>query len=589
MKKGRLALGSLRTIRLLVACFVLFFASAFLISKSDLERIIFQDVRVSAGIDFTLQAHPTAHKYLIETMGGGVAVLDFDNDGLLDVFFVNGAPLHGTPSISTISGPKTLVNANRLYRGKGDGTFADVTRSAGLEGKGYGMGVATGDYNNDGYVDLYVTTLGRNYLYRNNGAGTFTDVTEQAEVQGGDWSVSSVFLDYDHDGFLDLYVVRYVDWSFDNNPHCGDQNPGFRSYCHPDRFNGIPDILYRNKGDGTFTDVSVKAGIALPSGKGLGIAIADHNRDGWIDIYVANDSVQSFLFENNKDGTFTEIGLLAGVGYNSDGKTFAGMGVDFQDYDDDGYPDVVITDLSNETYMLYRNNADGTFTDVRYSSGIGEATMLYSGWGVRFFDYDNDGRKDIFTANSHVMDNVNLYHKNIYYRQPMLLFRNLGSGKFQNVSSRGGEVFKIPLAARGLATGDFDNDGDLDVVISVLNAHPLILKNQGGNRNNWIGVSLAGTKSNRSGIGSLVKLTAGGKTQYAWASTGASYLSASDPRVHFGLGRTRLIERLEVLWPSGISQVLTDLSTNQILRIEEPGGQEGRLKNRFSEPPSVQK
>lgn len=541
----------------------------FLLAFRATPDAVFEDFAPSSGIDFRLQAYPTAEKYLIETMGGGVALFDFDGDGWLDVFFVNGAPLQGVGSVQELLRPKQGASANRLYRNRGDGTFEDVTQRAGLAGSGYGMGAATGDLDNDGDLDLFVTAVGRNALYRNNGDGTFTEITDAAGVAGGGWSASALFVDYNQDGFLDLYVVRYVNWDFNNNPYCGDRKPGYRSYCHPKEFSGVPDLLYRNNGDGTFSDVSQAAGIALEEGKGLGVAAADANGDGWIDLYVANDSVRSFLFENNRDGTFTETGLFAGVGYDGEGKTFAGMGVDFQDYDNDGDPDLVVTNLSDEIYLVYENNGDGTFNDLRYASGMARTTLPYAGWGVRFFDYDHDGWKDLLTANSHVMDTVHLYHSHLQYRQPLLLFRNRGNQEFEDVSSRSGPVFQRPLAARGLAVGDLDNDGDLDVVISNLDGPPLLLRNQVGQNRNWLVLSLQGKLSNRLGLGARVRVRTKGHTQTAWSTTGSSYLSASTPLLHFGLADARQVEEVEILWPSGIRQILPSLPANQRLQVVE--------------------
>jgi hypothetical protein len=537
-------------------------------SEPEPNRPVFVDVSAASGIDFELRAHFTEFCYMLETLGGGLAVLDYDRDGWLDIFFVNGAPLREGTTLEDTLKPKAGSDSNRLYRNRGDWTFEDVTDRAGLQGRGYGMGTATGDYDNDGDIDLYVTAMGRNTLYRNNSDGTFTDVTEAAGVAGGLWSVSSLFLDYNNDGYLDLYVARYVTWGFDNNPYCGTREN--RSYCHPREFAGVPDLLFKNNGDGTFSDVSEAAGIALPGGKGLGVAASDYNLDGWIDIYVANDQVPCFLFENNGDGTFSEVGLFAGVALSSDAETFAGMGCDFQDYDNDGYPDLFVTNLSDEVYLIYQNGGDGTFTDQRLASGI-EGTLLYAGWGVRFFDYDNDGWKDIFTANSHVMGpNVSLFYSHIEFLQPLLLFRNLSNGRFQDVSGQSGEIFQNHRPSRGLAIGDLDNDGDQDVVITQLDEHPLILKNLGGNNLNWIALSLTGTKSNRMGVGARVKITAGGVSQYRWVSTGSSYVSSSDHRLHFGLGKATAVEEVGISWPSGRLQSLSNVKVNQLLLVTEP-------------------
>src|SRR5437764_2514385 len=380
-----------------------------LVSAVPVPEVQLADVTQSVGIDFKHENSATTNKYLIETMGGGVALFDHDNDGRLDVFFTNGAKIDDPLPDGKQPDKSDRKYWNRLYHQKADGTFADVTERAGLSGMPqnyYGMGAAVGDYDNDGFEDLYVTGYGGNTLYHNNGNGTFTDVTKAAGVAGGGWSASAGFFDYDNDGKLDLFVTRYVNWSFSTNRYCGEQTPGSRAYCHPDNYEGATNILYHNNGDGTFTDVSTKAGIANPNGKGLGVSFADYDGDGYTDIFVANDSVQCFLYHNNGNGTFTEVGLLAGVGYNEDGKTFAGMGIDFSDYDNDGLSDIVVTDLSNERYMLLRNEGTGTFRDVTNASGLGGATLAFSGWSTHFLDYENDGWKDLFVAQSHVMDSI---------------------------------------------------------------------------------------------------------------------------------------------------------------------------------------
>ncbi len=535
----------------------------------------FADVTKATGIAFTHANSATPSKYLIETMGGGVALLDFDNDGRLDVFFTNGAKI--TDPMPREAGPDKSDPAywNRLYRQRGDGTFEDVTEKAGVSGREqnqYGMGAAVADYDNDGFADLYVTNYGTNTLYRNNGNGTFADVTARAGVGAGGWSTSAGFVDYDNDGHLDLFVARYVEWSFQHNRYCGEKKPGYRAYCHPDNFEPIANILFRNNGDGTFSDVSAKAGIASAPGKGLGVAFADVDDDGWIDVYVANDSVPCFLFRNSGKGTFTEDGLLAGVAVNEDGKTFAGMGVDFSDYDNDGRPDVFVTDLSNERYRLFRHNADGSFRDATNASGIGGATLPYSGWSTRFVDYDNDGWKDIFVAQGHVMDTIEKTSPNLRYLQPPLLLRN-ESGRFVRVLA--GDIFSQDFAGRGAAFGDLDNDGDVDVVVSNVGQKAVVLRNEGGNRQHWLGIRLEGSAfakaSARDGIGSRVKVSSGsGRTQYFTVTTAAGYLSASDKRLTVGLGADAIATRVEIRWPSGAIQTFDNVKAGQTLVAKEP-------------------
>jgi enediyne biosynthesis protein E4 len=500
-----------------------------------------------------------------------VALLDYDNDGRLDIFFTNGAKIDDPMPDDKLPDKSDRKFWNRLYHQNSDGTFTDVTEKAGLTGmpqNHYDMGIAVGDYDNDGFEDIYVTGYGGNTLYHNNGNGTFTDVTKSAGVAGGGWSASAGFFDYDNDGKLDLFVTRYVNWTFKTNRYCGEKQPGYRAYCHPDNYEGVTNILYHNNGDGTFTDVSEKAGIANPKGKGLGVSFADYDGDGFTDIFVANDSVQCFLYHNNGNGTFTETGLLAGVGYNEDGKTFAGMGTDFSDYDNDGRPDIVVTDLSNERYMLFRNNGDGIFRDVTNQSGLGSETLSFAGWSTRFFDYDNDGWKDLFVAQSHVMDTIEKTSPNLRYLQPPLLLRNEG-GHFVRVTP--GEVFQIPWAGRGAAFGDIDNDGDIDLVVSNAGQKAYVLRNDGGNRGNWIRIETVGKKSNRDGIGSRVKVVgASGLTQYFTINTAVGYLSASDKRLLAGLGADTSTRLIEIQWPSGIVQKFENVKAGQTLKAIEP-------------------
>jgi len=531
----------------------------------------FADVTAALRLDFTHANSATTHKYLLETMGGGVALLDYDNDGRLDLFFVNGARVDDPMPAGKQPDKSDRRYWNRLYRQQEDGTFHDVTERASLSGmpqNRYGMGAAVGDYDGDGFTDLYVTNYGANTLYRNNGDGTFRDVTARAGVAAAGWSASAGFFDLDNDGRLDLFVTRYVVWSFDDARYCGEKKPGYRAYCHPDNFEGTTNVLFRNNGDGTFTDVSARAGIAAAVGKGLGVSFADYDRDGFTDVYVANDSVQSFLFRNNGNGTFTEMGLPVGVGFNEDGKTFAGMGVDFADYDNDGRPDLVVTDLSNERYRLFRQGDDGSFQDVTHASGMGAATLTFSGWSTRFVDYDNDGWKDVFVAQGHVMDTIEKTAPNLRYLQPPLLLRN-EAGRFVRVSP--GEVFSRDWAGRGAAFGDLDNDGDTDIVVGNVGQPAVVLRNEGGSQGQWLGLRLAGKRSNRDGIGCRVKVVrADGPDQHFEVTTAAGYLSASDKRLLIGLGASPAAKRVEVRWPSGAVQTLENVPARQWLTVTEP-------------------
>jgi len=519
------------------------------------------------GVSFQYKASHTSKKYLLETMGPGVALFDYDNDGRLDLFLVNGAPLGDPTSKKTIPGKMGPEYRNRLYHQKPDGTFEDVTQKAGLQGSGYGMGVAVGDFDNDGLEDVYVTAYGGNRLYHNNGDGTFTDVTQKAAVAGGGWSTSAAWVDLNNDGALDLVVLRYLEWDFDDI-WCGEHKEGFRAYCHPDFFKPISPLVYHNNKDGTFTEVSEKVGLAKP-GKGLGIALADYDRDGHVDLFVANDSMAEFLFHNKGDGTFEEVGLASQVAVDIDGRTYAGMGVDFADYNNDGLPDIVVTDLANQRYALYKNAGDGSFTYATSSAGLGQMTVSHSGWGVRLFDYDNDGWKDLLIAQGHDLDTIEKTYPNLRYREPMLLARNT-SGRFTDISEEAGSVFRQPWIARGLAVGDIDNDGRLDAVVTTNDGPVHLLHNNSGNTNHWLLLKLVGHRSNRDGIGAEVTLTAASGSQYATVSTASSYLSSSDKRVHFGLGKEKVAQKIEIRWPSGIRQTLKDIAADQILEVNEP-------------------
>src|SRR6266849_2449514 len=526
----------------------------------------FTDVTSALGLNFRNMASHTSKKYLIETMGPGVALFDYDNDGRLDIFVVNGAPLTDPTlkgAIPQKTGPKYW---NRLYHQKQDGAFEDVTEKAGLQGVGYGMGVAVGDYDNDGYEDLYVTAYGGNKLYHNNGDGTFTDVTEKAGVGGGGWSTSAAWVDLDGDGLLDLVVLRYLQWDF-NDIWCGERKEGYRAYCHPDAFHPITQLVYHNDGNGHFTEISRKIGLAEP-GKGLGIALADYDGDGHIDIFIANDSMAEFLYHNKGDGTFEEVALVSGVAVDGEGHTYAGMGVDFADYNNDGKPDLVVTDLANQMYALYRNNGDGTFTHDSYPSGIGRMTMTHSGWGIRFLDYDNDGWKDLLITQGHDLDTIELTFPNLRCREPMLLARNTGKG-FVDVSANAGAVFHQAWVGRGLAIGDIDNDGRLDAVVTTNDGPAYILRNETSTQNHWLTLKLVGHKSNRDAIGAEVKVVTKIGAQFATVTTASSYLSSSDKRIHFGLGAETVAETIEIHWPSGTVQTLKAVPGDQIVQIDE--------------------
>jgi hypothetical protein len=532
----------------------------------------FVDITGGLGIRFQHMASHTSKKYLPETMGAGVALFDYDNDDRLDVFLVNGAPLADPTPKGTIPQKSGQKYWNRLYHQKADGTFEDVTEKAGLQGAGYGMGVAIGDYDNDGFEDIYVTALGGNKLYHNNGDGTFTDVTEKAGVGGSGWSTSAAWVDLDGDGLLDLVVLRYLQWDFDD-VWCGEHKEGLRAYCHPDIFQPIAPLVFHNEGNGHFSEVAQKIGVARP-GKGLGIAVGDYDRDGKIDLFVANDSMVEFLYHNKGNGTFEEVGLVSQVAVDGDGRTYAGMGVDFADYNNDGRPDLLVTDLANQRYALYQNNGDGSFNYSSFETGLGRITMLHSGWGTRFFDYDNDGWKDMIVAQGHDLDTVELTSPNLRYREPMLLLRNTGSG-FVDVSSESGGVFQQAWLGRGLAIGDIDNDGRVDVVVSTNDGPAYVLHNETPTQNHWLTLQLVGHQSNRDAIGAEVKLTTAKGTQLATVSTAGSYLSSSDKRVHFGLGAEAQAPAIEIRWPSGVVQTLKNVGSGQMLRVDEPAPSTG--------------
>jgi hypothetical protein len=532
--------------------------------------VTFNNITAQSGINFIHAAAKTPSKYLLETMGGGVAIFDFDNDGRMDLFFTNGAALRQSMSKDDLPDKTQPRFWNRLFQQKPDGTFKDVTERAGLKGVGYSMGAAAADYDNDGFVDLFVSGYKADRLYHNNGDGTFSDVTAKLPKVNDGWSTSAGWFDYDHDGRLDLFIARYMEWDFESGSmFCGGPTALLRAYCHPDNFKGAANILLHQRSDGSFEDVSKSAGIADASGKGLGVAFADFDNDGWTDVFVANDSVHQSLYRNKGDGTFEDIAVISGAAYDEDGRTFAGMGVDTADFDNDGYVDVFITTLSNEKYALYRNNGDLSFTYVTNTTGVGQITLLNAGWGARFVDVDNDGLRDLFVAQSHVLDTVEKSTAYLKYKQPLLLMTNTGKG-FVNVSATAGTAFNVPVAARGAAFGDLNNDGQVDAVVSMLDEAPVVLRNA-GTRHHWIGIELSGTKSNRNGIGARVTvMDAMGKKQIFDVGTAGSYLSSNDPRIVVGLENAKALRSVEVRWPSGCMQTITAPAIDRYLRINEP-------------------
>lgn len=520
--------------------------------------IRFRDVAQSSGLRFVLENNPTPQKHMIETMAGGVAALDYNGDGLTDIFFTNGAAI---PSLRKES-PKYW---NRLYRNNGGMKFTDVTEEAGVTGAGYSMGAAAADYNNDGKVDLFVAGVYQNILYRNLGNGKLQDVTANSGIKSDRWSVAAGWFDYDNDGLLDLFVVNYARWTPSFNQYCGDATRNLRVYCHPKYFEPIANQLYRNRGDGTFEDVSEKSGIGRFSGRGMSVAFGDYDGDGLPDIFVTNDNLPNFLFHNRGDGTFEEVGLTAGVALLDHGRPVASMGADFRDYDNDGLPDIVVTALTGDTFPMFRNIGKGAFQDATYASQMGPQSIRWSGWGNGLFDFNNDGAKDLFTANSHVNDKIDLFEAT-HYKQANRVFANIGGGKFRDVSADAGPGFDVARAHRGSAFADFNGDGKIDVVVSSLGDTAELWQNSSPDTNHWLILKLVGTRSNRDGIGARIRIG----SQWNQMTTAVSYASSSHFGVHFGLGPAKQVGKIEIRWPSGTVQVLNGIKSDQVLEVREP-------------------
>ena len=527
----------------------------------------FEDRTASRGIDFVHFNAATEEKYMVETMGSGGGFFDFDGDGALDIYLVNGAPLPG--AVKTAEPPR-----NALYRNDGEGGFQDVTEKAGVAGKGYGMGMTAGDVDNDGDLDLYVTSFGPNVFYRNRGDGTFEDRTQEAGLEAGGWSTSAAFADYDADGNLDLYVARYVDFALDNHKFCGNQAKNIKAYCHPDVYDPVPGILFHGRGDGTFRDVTREAGVHVEDeGKGLGVVWGDYDNDGDPDLYVANDSMRSFLFRNEGKGRFTDVTLLSGVGYSEDGKTQAGMGTDMADYDGDGFLDITKTNLDFEYNSVYRGGALGIFSDESYESGVAEVSLNFVGFGTFFFDFDNDGLLDIFAANGHIIDNIHLFNSVSAYREPNFLFENQGGGVFREIGASVGDSLSRENVARGAAPGDFDSDGDLDVLVTRCGERALLLENEGGSMES-LSVALVGRTSNRDALGARATLRSGDRVAIREVKSGLSYLSQGSLELHFGLGKPgneRAASVLEIRWPGGATEVVENPGPGRVVVLEGAG------------------
>ncbi len=532
------------------------------------STILFEEIARKSGLDFITRNSPTPQKNQIEPMIAGVALLDYDGDGFLDIFLANGASL---PSLTKNS----PAYWNRLFHNNHDGTFTDVTVAAGVAGCGYGMGAAVGDYDNDGRPDLFLANVTHNQLFHNNGDGTFTDVTAKAGLAGAllngkkMWSVGAGWFDYNNDGLLDLFVVNYCKWEIDHDPIC-TMKYGVRAYCHPDYYPPLHNTLYRNNGDGTFTDVSQETGIASLLGKGMSVSFADYDDDGYMDAFVTNDTTQNFLLHNIRGKRFEEVGVQSGVAFSQEGAALSSMGSDFRDVNNDGLPDIWHTAVEGESFPLYVNDGHGSFVDMTSASGVGK-THSMSGWGNGIFDFDNDGWKDLFVARSNVMDNISEWIPSRSYPERNTIFRNLGNAKFDDVSLTAGADYQVAAPHRGVAFGDIDNDGRIDAVVTVLGGQVKLFHNISETSNHWILLNLVGTKSNRMAIGAKLRVTTNdGRSQWNHVTTAVGYASSSDSRVHFGLGTNRSISELEIRWPSGVKQVLRNVRVDNSLTVIEP-------------------